>query len=113
MDKLDIIAASRKARTAKQLEVPVPEWGNGTVVHLRMMDLAEREAYEKLNQNGITGDFMSQLLQRTLCDAAGELVFDTLDEVRQIDSVVGARLFWAARDLNRIGMDAVETVSKN
>jgi len=100
-------------------EVPVPEW-NGAV-HLRVMDGASRDAYDRALINRKNDKrfesigIRAKLLGYTICDAAGMLIFTEaqIPELALKSGAVLARLFDIACEMNGIGARAEAQAEKN
>jgi hypothetical protein len=64
------------------LEVPVKTWGGS--IYLRVMSVAERDAYEnewvRSKQTGVD-NFRTKFLQKVICDDKGELLFTTPEDI--------------------------------
>ncbi len=77
---LDEILAAGKESSRKVKEVPVPEFGDGVVVHVRKMPARERDAYDsslytedgKLNKES----WRAKHVACVLCQPDGTLLFD-------------------------------------
>lgn len=97
------------------LEVKVKEWGDS--VFIRVMSVAERDAYERKwigkRDTGVE-NFRTEYLVRVLCDAKGNLLF-TKDQVEKLGAKSGAvmaRLFDAAMRHNAMSEADVEELGK-
>ena len=97
------------------LEVPVKEWDGS--VFIRVMSVAERDAYERMwigkKETGIE-NFRTEYLQRVLCDQAGKLLF-TRDQIEQLgrkSAAVMSRLFERAMQHNAMSEADVEELGK-
>jgi hypothetical protein len=112
LTKSQIIAAN----DGQPLEVEVPEWGGS--VFIRVMTVGERDAYEnEWTLSKIRGmeNFRAKLLQRTLCDANGVLLFTAgeLDALAAKSAAVCDRLFAKAAKHNGLSKGDVEELAKN
>lgn len=96
-------------------EVKVKEWGGS--VFIRVMSVAERDAYERMwigkRETGVE-NFRTEYLVRLLCDEAGKLIF-TKDQIEKLGAKSGAvmaRLFDAAMRHNAMSEADVEELGK-
>ncbi|HUT92367.1 MAG TPA: hypothetical protein VMY37_22925 [Thermoguttaceae bacterium] len=99
-------------------EIEVSELG-GTAC-IRTISARARDAYDNSINDGVRRDFdniSARLVCLCLCDDSGNLMFpDPVEGARVIaewPSPVVERLFYACRDLNRMGRDALEEAAKN
>jgi hypothetical protein len=104
------------ADDAALLEVKVKEWGGS--VFIRVMSVAERDAYERMwigkRDTGID-NFRTEYLQRVLCDEKGSLLFtrEQIEKLGQKSSAVMSRLFEKATKHNAMSEADVEELAKN
>lgn len=97
------------------LEVKVKEWGDS--VYIRVMSVAERDAYERKwigkRETGVE-NFRTEYLVRVLCDEKGNLLFtkDQIEKLGQKSGAVMARLFDAAIKHNAMSEADVEELGK-
>lgn len=105
-----------KATDLKVKRVEVPEWDGA--VHLRVMSVGERDAYEnEWVKSKLTGmaNFRTRFLARTICDAQGNRLFEDKDV--EILSKKGADvmgLLWEeSMSLNKLKNEDVEELAKN
>ncbi len=117
---LDAAAILGAAKSPPQA-VHVPSLGG--IVHVREMNVGERDEYEMQLAGTRTDEasakrriVRSSLLVRALCDADGKRLFID-DQAEELAGTLGARaadrLFSVARRLNGIGADAVEELEGN
>lgn len=94
--------------------VHVPEWGGD--VFVRTMTGTDRDAFEAglIGKDGRLENVRARLVALTLCDAAGERVFDDTQiaalgrkSARALD-----RVFSVAQRLNGIGTEQVDLAKK-
>lgn len=97
-------------------KVSVPEWGGD--VYIRVMSVAERDAYERKwigkRDQGID-NFRTQYLAGVLCDEGGKLLFsrDQIDKLAQKSGAVMGRLFDEAMKHNRMTEEDVQELGKS
>jgi NADH:ubiquinone oxidoreductase subunit len=98
------------------LKVDVPEWGGA--VHIRVMAVSERDAYERewigKKETGVE-NFRTKFLQRVLCDEAGNLLFTAseTDKLAQKSARVMTRLWEKAMKHNALMESDVQELAKN
>lgn len=98
--------------------VHIPEWDGD--VRVRAMTGGERDAYDQWCYHNAKGadtvkNIRAGLLAFTICGDDGKLLFSTA-EIEVLTGKSGSaldRLFDAARKLNRVHTDAVESAEKN
>lgn len=97
------------AQDRKVKAVDVPEWG--TTVHLREISAGD---WEQIVQDD-SGLFRVKFLSHSLCDAAGNRVFndEQVIELSKKSAAVVGRLFTEADNLSVYGEAAVEDAKKN
>jgi len=109
-----ILAASKKCQLARALKVHVPEWQCD--VYVKMLTIGELQEWEleclRAKGEGVE-DFRSKYLAMCLVDENGARVFPNHAQVKEIDSVVGTRLWKAARDHNSLDEQSLEETGKN
>ena len=99
-------------------DVPVPEWGDGVGVRVRMLTASERDAYEasSIDKEGnfTQVDLRARLLSRCLVDESGNRLYSDLDM-----KVLGAksakaceRLFNVATRLNAMTQADLDELEK-
>ena len=104
-------------------EVPVPVWGDGASVWLRMISAAERDRYFLMTRKGDTfeanpDNFRAKLLVFAICDEEGKRLFAD-DEAELLGRKCGDAinlLFGEASKINgltRNDADEVEDARKN
>jgi hypothetical protein len=104
-----------KATDAKILTVPCPELGGE--VCIRLMSVGDRDSYEikLLEADGkAIPDFRSELLSRTLCDQAGELLYPGADGVAALkrrSSDVMHKLWHAALKHNALTEEEIKKLA--
>jgi hypothetical protein len=104
------------AEDAALLEVKVKEWGGS--VFVRVMTVAERDAYERMwigkRETGIE-NFRTEYLQRVLCDEKGKLLFtkEQIEKLGQKSAAVMTRLFDRAMKHNAMSEADVEEMGKD
>jgi hypothetical protein len=96
-------------------KVTVREWGGD--VHIRIMSVGERDAYERMwigkKDSGVE-NFRTEYLARVLCDEKGELLFSreqVAGLAKKSGSVMG-RLFDEAIKHNNMSEEDVEALGK-
>ena len=110
------------ANDCKPVPVEVPEWG-GTV-YLRPMDGKNLQAWEEdMANRPMDGDRITKLdrvrgtlLQKTLCDAEGNLLFSGnggIDELEKRNGAVLTRLTNQALRMHNLGAAEVERLQGN
>jgi hypothetical protein len=98
------------------LEVPVKEWGGS--VFIRVMTVAERDAYERewigKKDTGVE-NFRTKFLQKVLCDEKGTLLFtpEEIDALGKKSARPMARLWEKAMKHNALMESDVEELAKN
>lgn len=112
--------AFARRKRVKLEPVPMPEWGEGSVVHVREMSGAERDAYEaqqvERNKSGKgLENFRARLVVATACDESGAPLFgaDEVDAVGELPAPDVRRLFDAAARLNALTSDDEKDLEKN
>ena len=110
------------ADDAPLMKVAVKEWkdaeGNPGIVYIRVMSVAERDAYERMwigkRETGIE-NFRTEYLQRVLCDEKGQLLFtkDQVDRLGSKSAAVMSQLFEKAMAHNAMSEADVEELAKN
>ena len=102
------------ARDLNVLKVHVKEWGGD--VHIRVMTVGERDAYEcewLANKERGVQNFRSKFLARCLCDANGTRLFTDAD-IEQLAGksiAVVDRLFNRAMKHNAMSMEDVNELA--
>lgn len=98
------------------LKVEVPEWGGD--VYIRVMAVAERDAYERewigKRETGVE-NFRTKFLQRVLCNETGALLFtpQETDKLAQKSARVMSRLWEKAMRHNALMESDVQELAKN
>lgn len=98
------------------LKLSVPEWGGD--VHIRVMTVGERDAYEnewqRKRETGVD-DFRTKFLVRCLVDNKGNRLFDNGDVARlaQKSARVMNRVWMAAMEHNNLSETTIEELAKN
>lgn len=101
------------------LEVPVKSWGGS--VYIRVMSVAERDAYEnewvRNKKAGVEGvdNFRTKFLQKVLCDSKGQLLFTTPDDVQALgnkSAKVMSLLWQKAMEHNALTEEDVQELGK-
>lgn len=98
-------------RKAGQIQpVPMPEWGEETIVHVRELSALERDDYEaeqvKRGKSGkALANFRARLVGLTTCDDAGQRIFadSDLDALGELPASEVRKLFDVAAKLNCLG----------
>jgi hypothetical protein len=104
------------ADDASLLEVKVKEWGGS--VFVRVMTVAERDAYERMwigkRDTGIE-NFRTEYLQRVLCNEKGDLLFtrEQIEKLGKKSAAVMTRLFDRAMKHNAMSEGDVEELGKD
>jgi len=98
------------------LEVEVKEWGGS--IYLRVMSVAERDAYENewvQNKSKGVENFRTKFLQKVICDEKGELMFTTPDDIAALgkkSARVMARIWAKAMTHNALTEEDVQELGK-
>jgi hypothetical protein len=101
------------------LEVPVKSWGGS--VYIRVMSVAERDAYEnewiRNRKAGIESvdNFRTKFLQKVLCNESGELLFTTAADVDALgnkSAKVMSLLWQKAMEHNALSEEDVQELGK-
>jgi hypothetical protein len=110
---------SNKSFRSKTIEIP--EWGGE--VRLKAMSGADREAMESVVSEDVGGklqikkgvSYMAEMLLRTWCDDDGNLLFkpDEINLIQEKDSVILARIFKVAAEVNGLSGDEEKVIEKN
>jgi hypothetical protein len=110
---------SNKSFRSKTIEIP--EWGGE--VRLKAMSGADREAMESVVYEDVGGklqikkgvSYMAEMLLRTWCDDDGNLLFkpDEINLIQEKDSVILARIFKVAAEVNGLSGDEEKVIEKN
>lgn len=93
----------------------------GAKAFIRVMSGSQRESYEafvmsKQGKDGKIGDIKglrSKLVSLTLCDAEGNLLDVSPDEVNEMDGLLVEELFSAAQRVNKLGDAGAGEAEKN
>jgi len=105
------------ATDAKIITVEAPELGGDGKVCIRLMSVGDRDSYEikLLEGDGrAIPDFRSELLSRTLCDAAGNLLYPGDEGVAALKSRsadVMHRLWHAALKHNALTEEEIKKLA--
>lgn len=105
--KAKILAAKKK-----MIEVPIPDWD--FKVFVRRMTSNEREIFIA-EESKPENDWLKQqrlMVSMCLCDEAGERVFNTPDDLKDIDTEIIDTLSAAVSDLSGASKDAKDDVKK-
>jgi hypothetical protein len=109
-----------QADDLKRESVPVPEWGGAVMV--RGLDGEERDAYEAtiINQRGTDvkmnlNNARAKLVQRSIVDADGVLLFDESDVKRLAKKSAAAlqRVYDVAARLSGLSKQDLDDLTKN
>lgn len=113
LSKSSILAAINAASDIKVEKLAVPEWK--TDVYLKVLSGTERDAFEAAYSDEKMKNFRVRFLVLTLCDEAGERLFD--DEQVTIlgkrSALVINRLFEASWKLNMLSQEAVDAAGES
>ena len=113
LSKSSILAAINAASDIKVEKLSVPEWK--TDVYLKVLSGTERDAFEASYSDEKMKNFRVRFLVLTLCDEAGERLFD--DEQVTIlgkrSALVINRLFEASWKLNMLSQEAVDAAGES
>lgn len=113
LSKSSILAAINAASDIKVEKLAVPEWK--TDVYLKVLSGTERDAFEAAYSDEKMKNFRVRFLVLTLCDEAGERLFD--DEQVTIlgkrSALVINRLFEASWKLNMLSQEAVDEAGES
>jgi hypothetical protein len=109
LSKAAILAAKDTKLSAA---IPVPEWGGE--VYAKTLSGTERDAFEDAYSENKMKQFRCRFLVLTLCDDAGQRLFDDGDvaELGKKSSLVINRLFELAWDHNAFTTKAVEDLGE-
>ena len=112
LDRETILAADDLRRE----EVEVPEWGGS--VYVRMLTATEKTVFSGglPDDDDVPDDLLAQLAALTLCDDAGERLFDSDGDVAALGKKGFEpleRICEVAQRLNGVTAKAVETAAKN
>lgn len=96
--------------------VAVPEWGR--TVHVRLMSISRREAWERwLTEHGRDGYYYAGLVAYAACTPDGEPLFPEPDRAVEVLArrawTPVKRLAEAAMRINRLTQEAEEDAAKN
>ncbi len=101
------------------LEVPVKQWGGS--VFIRVMSVAERDAYEnewvRNRKAGVESvdNFRTKFLQKVLCNEKGELLFTTAEDIAALgnkSAKVMSLLWQKAMEHNALTEEDVQELGK-
>lgn len=113
LSKSSILAAINAAADIKVEKLAVPEWK--TDVYLKVLSGTERDAFEAAYSDQKMNNFRVRFLVLTLCDWAGERLFD--DEQVTIlgkrSALVINRLFEASWKLNMLSQEAADAAGES
>jgi hypothetical protein len=104
-----------RAVDARIITVPCPALGGD--VCLRMMSVGERDSYELAlveNEGKPIPDFRSELLSRTICDEAGNLLFpgkDGVTALKKKSADVMHKLWQTSMKHNALSEEEVKTLA--
>lgn len=113
LDKSTILAAINAASDIKTEKVNVPEWK--TDVYLKVLSGTDRDAFEAGYTDQRMANFRVRFLVLTLCDQAGERLFDD-EQVALLgrrSSIVLNRLFEHAWKINMLSQEAVDEAGES
>jgi hypothetical protein len=112
--------AMARRNQVKTEAVPMPEWGEGTVVHVRELTALERDAYEAQQSEAHKAgqglkNFRARLVIATARDEAGKPIFgdEDLGDVGDLPAGEVRRLFDAAAKLNALTAAEEKAIEKN
>lgn len=105
----NILAADQ----SQSIKVHVPEWNED--VWIRALPLGELQAWElaclRAKGEGVD-DYRTRYLAKCLVDATGRELF-TSEQLKNINGVIGARLFKIAQKHNHLDDKELEEIGKN
>lgn len=113
LTKSSILAAINAAADIKVEKLNVPEWK--TDVYLKVLSGTERDAFEAAYSDQKMNNFRVRFLVLTLCDEAGERLFDD-EQVTLLgkrSALVINRLFEASWKLNMLSQEAVDEAGES
>lgn len=119
LNRQEIVAA----KDIQTREVPIPEWGEGVGVVVRMMTGADRNLFEKsivaIDAEGKRSPNMDnirlKLVAMTMVDPDGNPLFgpDELGDLAKKSAAAIDRIFAVAQELNGMAPASVEDAEKN
>lgn len=125
---LESIAKLPQIDRLRVVQVPLTEWGAGTVGYVRQLTADERDERfellwvkrrERMKQQGMVG-FRAFAVAASLCDADGKLVAQTPEQIDEVATTLSgrnglpvSRLFDHVVNLNKLLKEDVEELEKN
>lgn len=103
-----------KMRTHEIQKVPMPEWGQGSCLHIRTMSGKQREETEELAGKG-GKNLRTLVFVYSVCNEKGDLQFnkDDMPLLNEGNGKLLDRVFFAALKLNKMSEEDVEAAKKN